>query len=193
MYRAILSVGMQPQLLEFIQDLDYSADPVVLVPTAAAEAIVDSLGWPREPGLHVLACRLLPNMNSSIHKDRNADGSVGLCWALNVPIKDTWGTWMEWFEPTSDQADCYYNIPNPVDGTPVPALKHAHARSISRSMICTETAYVARNDQWHKIVNMTDRTSWCVSIRYYPLGYEPWDRAQARTPWLANIAKTGKP
>jgi hypothetical protein len=191
-FRPILAIGEQPQLLEYIKDLDYSQDPVVLVPEAQAQAIVDSLGWPRGPGLHVLACRLEPMARSAIHRDVNEDGTSGLIWALNVPIKDSWGTWMEWFAAKGEGPEHYYNIANPVDGTNVPALKRASAKPLS-SAKGVDTGYVARNDIWHCIMNYSDRTSWCVSIRYYPLSFESWDQVSRTTPWLAAIAKKGKP
>ena len=190
MHRPIRTLGLQPQLLEYIENLDYTSDPVQLVPLDRARAIVDSLGWPSEPGLHILACRLSPGSASAIHQDRNSDGTVGLRWGINVPIKDTWGTWMEWFDPVGEGE--YYTIANPVDGTNVPALKRASSRCIARSKDSSETAYIARNDQWHRVVNMTDRTSWCVSVRYYPLSSEPWDMISAKTPWLRAIAQTGR-
>lgn len=192
MYRQIVALGEQAQLLEFIKNLDYTSDPVQLVPPAPAVAIVESLGWPADPGLHILACRLDPNQYSAIHEDRNMDGSMLLRWSINIPIQDCWGTWMEWFNPVSLDPDNFYYIGNPVDGTGVPALKYSQAQVFSRSKGC-DTAYIARNDHWHRIRNIADRTSWCVSVRYYPLSSESWDIISAKTPWLSAIARQGKP
>lgn len=192
MHRPITQLGEQPHLLKHIENLDYSRESVVLVPPGPAQAIVDSLGWPSEPGLHILACKLEPGSGSAIHKDQTADGSAGLEWALNIPVKDCWGTWMEWYASKTTEADNYYTIANPVDGYAVPALKKSDAVFIESSKGCT-TAYVAANSSWHRVVNVADRTSWCVSIRYYPLSYERMKLAAARTPWLARIVATGRP
>jgi hypothetical protein len=192
MHRPIRPIGEQAQLLEYIETIDYTSDPVQVVPPDQARAIVDSLGWPHEPGLHILACRLNPGEFSAIHEDRSSDGAHLIRWSFNIPIKDCWGTWMEWFVPISMDPEHFYEIGNPGDMAPVPALHKANARLFARSKGC-ETAYVARSDQWHRVVNLTDRVSWCVSVRYYPLSSERWDLVSQQVPWLDAIQKTGRP
>lgn len=184
-YYRPFELAHQPELLAIIEHVDYSLDNVVALPMNLCLAVVDYLGWPRGPGLHVLASRLDPSSASIIHRDYDRETDHDLHWALNVPVKNCEQTFMEWFTggtkmpmpPIKDTGIFrgYDHVINPGDA------------SLADSSEGCLTAYVASNNGWHRVVNRSTEVSWCVSVRYYPLSFMPFKQAVEFTPWLRDI------